>query len=114
MDTIRLKNGKQVTVNTKQHIYDEIESSLGYEFCQAAKEALDATSERQAYEAKLQLYKDNADDWERTSDGYHTLANDAMENLEEILKYMKESKRINKDNLYKMILHAYNDLYQNM
>lgn len=49
--------------------------------------------------------------WERVADGYYNMLTDTAQELESVLALFK--KRLNRDDLYRRLLHIYNNIEKN-
>lgn len=107
MKTLMTPEG-QMTLLDDRDLCQVIDRYVGREVAEYVAEKI---SDRNIAEYKAELEVDtDLRSYEQSCENWHTLVQDKSEELEEIIQYMEESKRIDKQKIYNKLVSIVRDM----
>lgn len=97
-----------VSIFDDKDIHETIEQYIGKEFADYVQDCI-SEQDAEMYEAELRFNSDLRS-YEQSCENWHNLMLDTSDKLDEIIHYMEDSKRINKDKIYSRLLEITNTL----
>lgn len=101
MKNIQLLNGQNAIVGSQEDIIYEIREHMGCEFADYISEFLDIKVQESAWEQKA--LRQEMRTYEGSLESIDNVLRDSVEELEELMEYINDSKRINKEKIYSKI-----------
>jgi len=105
-------NGNNVLVNGMNDCVDYIAEHMGYDFAQTVFGIYNGGAEDLKQEKEALRYEMRG--YEFSCEEYHRMLRDTVEELESVIKYVVESKRIDRNKLSKSVKSIKDSIWNNI
>lgn len=112
MENIQLNDGTTVLIGSNKDVIEAIGEHCSYELADLVERKYKEDIEELQW--KCQVESDEKENYERDIEGKTALLHDAVESINDLINYMRESKRIDKEKIFIRLQNIHNDIYREL
>src|SRR5574344_1689026 len=112
MENIVLKDSSMVVIGSNRDITEAIAENMGYEFSDLVERRY--TDDIEELKWKAQAAEDEKENYENSLVSKDSLLHDTLNSIDEIMNYMRDAKRIDKEKIFSRLQNIHNDIWSQL
>ena len=112
MENIQLNNGTTVLIGSNRDVIETIGEHCSYELADLVERKYKEDIEE--LQLKCQAESDEKENYERDIEGKTALLHDAVESIVDLMDYMRDAKRIDKEKIFTKLQNIHDDIWNEL